>query len=111
MSARFECHVPEQHIPEDMLDEFVMEMLPERDYIFWEEHFLICPACQDRLAQADEYVRLIKSAAAELQSKSPESKPLDLSFDSDAVAMACETHVGLDTRRSLAGAVRDNWER
>jgi len=111
VSARFDCHVPEEHIPEDMLDEFVMEMLPEQDYIFWEEHLLICPTCQDRLAQTDEYVRLIKSAAAELQSKSPQSKSLDLSFDSDAVAMAGETRVGLDRRRSLAGATHDNWER
>jgi len=85
VSARFGCHIPEEHIPEDMLDELVMEMLPERDYIFWEEHLLICPACQDRLAQADEYVRVIKTAAAELQTRSSY-----LSFDSDAVAIACE---------------------
>jgi hypothetical protein len=83
VSASFHGHIPGKHIPEDMLDEFVMEMLPEQDYVFWEEHLLICPTCQDRLAQADEYVRLIKTAAAELQARS-----LYLSFDSEAVGMA-----------------------
>jgi hypothetical protein len=79
VSASFGCQIPElhmpgKHIPEDLLDEFVMEMLPEQDYIFWEEHLLICAACQDRLAQADEYVRLIKSAAAELEARSSGSR-------------------------------------
>jgi hypothetical protein len=64
VSASFDRHIPEEHIPEDMLDEFVMEMLSEPDCAFWEEHLLICPSCQDRVAEADEYVRVIKSAAA-----------------------------------------------
>lgn len=80
MSASFDCH-----IPEELLDEFVMEMLFEEDFDLWEEHLLICAACQDRLAQADEYVSLIKSAAAKLQATS-----LDFGLDSDAVAMAGE---------------------
>jgi hypothetical protein len=32
----------------------------------WEEHLLICARCQDRLAEADEYVRVMKGAAAEV---------------------------------------------
>jgi len=80
VSASFDCH-----IPEELLDEFVMEMLSEQDYEFWEEHLLICATCQDRLAQADQYVAVIKSAAARLRTGS-----LDLGLDSDAVAMAGE---------------------
>jgi hypothetical protein len=54
------------HIPEDILDEFVMEMLSEQDCAFWEEHMLICHTCQDRLAESDEYVGLMKSATFEI---------------------------------------------
>jgi hypothetical protein len=64
VSAGFDSQVPEGHIPEDVLDEFVMEMLSEPDCAFWEEHLLICARCQDRVAEADDYVRVIKSAAA-----------------------------------------------
>lgn len=80
MSASFNCH-----IPEELLDEFVMEMLSEQDCAFWEEHLLICATCQDRLARADEYVGMIKSAAAKLRTGG-----LDFGLDSDAVAMAGE---------------------
>lgn len=70
MSASFDRHIPEEHIPEDILDEFVMEMLSEQDSAFWEEHLLICARCQDRVAQADEYVRAMKSAAASISDPS-----------------------------------------
>jgi anti-sigma factor RsiW len=66
VSASFDRHIPEEHIPEDILDEFVMEMLSEQDSAFWEEHLLICARCQDRVARADEYVRAMKSAAASI---------------------------------------------
>ncbi len=72
MGAGFDRHVPEGHIPEDMLDEFVMEMLSEQDCAYWEEHLLICTLCQDRVAEADEYVRAVKSAAAEISDPRPD---------------------------------------
>jgi hypothetical protein len=83
MRASFDRHIPEEHIPEDILDEFVMEMLSEQDCAFWEEHLLICADCQDRLVEADEYVRVMKSAAAAIS---------DPSSDQD----------GAHNRRSLA---------
>jgi anti-sigma factor RsiW len=70
MSAGFDRHVAERHIPDAILDEFVMEMLSEPDCAFWEEHLLICPRCQDRVAEADEYVRVMKSAAAAISDPS-----------------------------------------
>ena len=73
MSASFH-----RHIPEDMLDEFVMEMLSEQDCAFWEEHLLICARCQDRVAEADEYVRVMKSATA-VSDPSKEQNRRDLS--------------------------------
>jgi hypothetical protein len=51
------------HIPEEILDEFAMEKLPEPDCALWEEHLLICAACQDRLAEMDEFIRAAKDAA------------------------------------------------
>ena len=72
----------DRHIPEDILDEFVMEMLSEEDCAFWEEHLLICHACQDRVAEADEYVGVVKSAAATIsdprsgQSRRSLAKPM-----------------------------------
>jgi hypothetical protein len=66
----------DDHIPDDRLDEFVMEMLTERDGAFWEEHLLICVRCQDRVAEADEYVRVVKSAAATFRTHRGLSKPV-----------------------------------
>ncbi len=84
MSASFNCH-----IPDELLDELVMQMLSEQECAFWEEHLLVCANCQDRLAEADEYVRLMKSAADELQCGG-----LSFGFDGDAVAMAGEVEHG-----------------
>lgn len=76
VGASFDRHIPQGHIPEDMLDEFVMEMLSEQDCAFWEEHLLICTTCQDRVAEADEYVRVVKSAAATFRTHRGLSKPV-----------------------------------
>jgi hypothetical protein len=55
---------PNQHIPEEILEELAMELLSEEICAFWEEHLLICAACQDRLAETDEYIAVVKDAAA-----------------------------------------------
>ena len=71
MSASCDRHIPGGHIPDAMLDEFVMEMLSEQDCAFWEEHLLICARCQDRVVEADEYVHVMKSAAAAISDPRP----------------------------------------
>jgi hypothetical protein len=75
VGASFDRHVPQGHIPDDVLDEFVMEMLSEPDCAFWEEHLLICARCQDRVAEADEYVRVMKSAAAAISEPGSDQNP------------------------------------
>jgi hypothetical protein len=65
-----------RHIPEEILDEFVMEMLSEQDCAFWDEHLLTCAHCQDRAAEADEYVEVIKRAAAEFRTHLGIAKPV-----------------------------------
>jgi len=64
-----------QHIPEEILDEFAMEMLTEQDFARWEEHLLICSDCQDRVAETDEYIGAAKGAAAAFRSGRGLSKP------------------------------------
>jgi hypothetical protein len=39
-----------------------------------EEHLLLCPACQDQLAEIDAYVRTAQVAASRLRSKTPLSR-------------------------------------
>jgi hypothetical protein len=78
----------DRHIPEDILDEFVMEMLSEQDCAFWEEHLLTCGICQDRVAEADEYVRVVKSATAKLQTHRGLAKPMMAAATHAAVLLA-----------------------
>jgi hypothetical protein len=66
----------DRHIREDILDEFVMEMLAEQECAFWEEHLLICSRCQDRVAEADEFICVMKSAAATFRTHRGLSKPV-----------------------------------
>ena len=64
------------HIPEEILEEFAMQMLGEVDSARWEEHMLICAACQDRVAEADEYIRTVKAAAKAIcDSAAGENRP------------------------------------
>ena len=51
------------HIPEEILEEFSMDMLPEESCSLWEEHLLVCATCQDRVGEADEYIQAMKAAA------------------------------------------------
>lgn len=57
MNASFDCHFSEA-----VWEEYALGMQPEEDCTPLEEHLLLCPACQDLLAQADEYIRVVKAA-------------------------------------------------
>jgi hypothetical protein len=84
MSASFHRH----HIPEDMLDEFVMEMLSDEDCARREEHLLMCAQCQDRVAETDEYVSVMKSAAATFRTHRGLSKPVLAAATNAALLLA-----------------------
>jgi hypothetical protein len=56
LSAGFDHHIPKQ-----ILDQW--DMLSEQDCAWWEEHLLVCNICQDRLARADECIRVVRSTA------------------------------------------------
>jgi hypothetical protein len=64
------------HVPEEILDELAMEMLSEQDSEFWGEHLLVCEACQDRLAETDEFIAATKAAAKSIRSGRGLAKPV-----------------------------------
>jgi hypothetical protein len=54
-------------ISDDLLEMYALGRLPEPAEAPLEEHLLICPACQIRLEQMDDYIRVVQAAAADLQ--------------------------------------------
>jgi hypothetical protein len=54
--------IPARHIPEDHLELYALDRLPEADAAPVEEHLLVCEVCQERLAKWDEFVRAMRGA-------------------------------------------------
>ena len=54
------------HTPEEMLETYSRGRLSDEDCAPLEEHLLMCPICQSRLEQMDEYTRVVKAAARKL---------------------------------------------
>jgi anti-sigma factor ChrR (cupin superfamily) len=55
--------VSQNHIAEDVLEQFVMAKLSEAEVVPVEEHLLICQRCCERVAWLDGFVGSIRSAA------------------------------------------------
>jgi anti-sigma factor RsiW len=72
MNAGSDC------IPEDLLETHAWGRLSEIDSAPLEEHLLLCAACQDRLAQLDDYLRVARAAAEALaeDSSAPAARPV-----------------------------------
>lgn len=66
----------DNHIPEAIFEDFALEMLCDDDCAFWEEHLLICGACQDRLVEVDEYIQVVRDAAAAIAERRALAKPM-----------------------------------
>src|ERR1035438_9554963 len=60
------------HLDENVLEEYVFGRLSNAKSAVVEEHLLICPHCQTSLAETDEYIRLMKYAAA----RQPDARPI-----------------------------------
>jgi anti-sigma factor RsiW len=54
------------HPSEEILEEYVFHRLPEPLTAQIEEHLLICPDCQDAVAETDRFVSALKAAAPAL---------------------------------------------
>jgi hypothetical protein len=55
------------HLAEDTLEMYSMGRLSETEIDNVEDHLLICPVCQDRLTETDQFVHAIQSAARKLE--------------------------------------------
>jgi hypothetical protein len=64
----------DRHFPAEAWEEYALGMSSEEDCTPMEEHLLICPVCQDLLAQADEYTEIVKVALSRTRRKL--SKPV-----------------------------------
>ncbi len=61
----------DHHPANDVLDQYAAGVLVGSDLVEFEEHLLVCEACQDRLAEVDAYREAMRSAAAELHPQLP----------------------------------------
>ena len=59
------------HLQEDVLERYAMGTLSEQESAPVEEHLLICSACQNALAEIDEYICVARSATAAMSRKPP----------------------------------------
>ncbi len=75
MNAGFHCHLYYQ-----LLEDYAMGMLSDQDCAPLEEHLLVCCACQDLLADADEYIQIAKAALALQTPEDSRGEPLVTDF-------------------------------
>jgi len=56
----------EEHLGGELLESYSIGRLSEQESARLEEHVLVCEMCQDRLAEADSWVRAVRRAASGL---------------------------------------------
>jgi len=56
---------------EDLLERYSLGRLSQQECARFEEHFLLCEACQERLRASDEYVAAARAAGAQLARRGP----------------------------------------
>jgi len=61
------------HALEEDLEGYSMATLSEADAEILEDHLLVCPLCQRRLTESDEYLRAMRSAASKLRAEDASS--------------------------------------
>ena len=57
----------DDHISEDILENYALGKLSNDASAPVEEHLLVCPTCQDALQEADDYIGVIKAAVSSLE--------------------------------------------
>jgi hypothetical protein len=66
MSAIVSLKTQDMHIDEETLELYALGMCNQKEYDSIEEHLLTCHCCQDRLKDADDYIRTVRVACAEV---------------------------------------------
>ena len=61
------------HASEETLEQYSLGTLPEQELESFEEHLLVCPTCQDRLAATDRFIRAFCGAVEEIGAALPPS--------------------------------------
>jgi hypothetical protein len=56
-----------QHVTDDFLERYAMQMLPASEQGRLEEHLLTCPTCLDRLQAEIEFVTAMRDAAVTIR--------------------------------------------
>ncbi len=65
----------DEHIPQDALEQYAMETLPESEIAPLEMHLVGCEACQDRLGHLNQFMAdLLKVAREITQGVPPEDE-------------------------------------
>lgn len=62
------------HLSDDLIERYSLNQLPEDSVLEFEDHLLLCEGCQHRLTDAEQYLRIASTAAAELHRKPVESE-------------------------------------
>lgn len=62
---------PGDHATEEALEHYSLGTLPECELEHFEEHLLVCPSCQDRLAETDRFIRAFRNAINEIEVSPP----------------------------------------
>ena len=57
------------HPHRERIELYVLGILPAAETVALEKHLLICPACQDELAEADIFVSSMQWAAREFRAQ------------------------------------------
>ena len=56
-----------QHVPDETLERFAMQAIPDSESERLEEHILICPDCRERLQAEIDFVTAMRRATAEIR--------------------------------------------
>jgi len=67
--------IPKTHPADEVFESYAFGRLSGRETADLEEHVLICEMCQSKLAQTDDYVRLMKAATLAYVTEHPGSVP------------------------------------
>ena len=55
------------HVADDVLEKYLLNRLPEPELAAVEEHLLVCPACQTKAEETDEFILAAKAALHEVK--------------------------------------------
>jgi hypothetical protein len=95
MNANFD-----RHCPNDDWEDYALGMLSEEACELLEQHLLFCSACQDLLAEVDEYIRVTRAVLAISELRLAETSPSSLILLSRDPAQAALSPHGVTCMRA-----------